>query len=255
MFAHNFDLKAYCKRIGYVGDLHANAETLKALMQCQLRSIPFENLDVQAGKVVSLIPEDIAEKILAKRRGGYCYEVNGIFAMALEALGIEYTLLAARPMFYPVRRPKSHMVVLANVGGQQWLCDTGFGSYGICEPLSLQTIGQVVKQGFDSFMLEQFNDRELILKALVGGEWVNQYSFDLCPFEFIDFMPSNYMNSTHPDAIFVQKYLVVLHIENGRKVMFGDALKVFTQDGITQSVVRRENLQEVLAQEFNLMMD
>lgn len=52
-------------------------------MHHQLRAVPFENLDVQAGKIVSLVPEEIVEKIIDRNRGGYCYEVNGIFAMAL----------------------------------------------------------------------------------------------------------------------------------------------------------------------------
>src|SRR5256885_12462120 len=80
MQASNFDLQAYFRRIGFsAGDsAQANAATLHALMRQQLFSVPFENLDVQAGKIVSLVPEDIAGKILGGARGGYCYEVNGL---------------------------------------------------------------------------------------------------------------------------------------------------------------------------------
>src|SRR2546427_879975 len=78
-------------------------------MRQQLFSVPFENLDVQAGKIVSLVPEDIAGKILGGARGGYCYEVNGLFAMALQALGIAYRFVAARPMFYPADRKSTRL--------------------------------------------------------------------------------------------------------------------------------------------------
>jgi N-hydroxyarylamine O-acetyltransferase len=101
MHSDNFDISTYFKRINYTGPAAADTATLHALMRHQLFSVPFENLDVQAGKIVSLAPDDIADKVLTKGRGGYCYEVNGLFAMALEALGIPYRFVAARPMFYP----------------------------------------------------------------------------------------------------------------------------------------------------------
>ena len=107
MQAENFSLPAYFDRIGFQGEAKPDLATLVSLMRHQLHSVPFENLDVQAGKVVSLVPEHIVDKIVQRRRGGYCYEVNGIFSMALQALGIPHRYVAARPMFYPVRRPRT----------------------------------------------------------------------------------------------------------------------------------------------------
>ena len=98
MHSNNFNISTYFKRINYTGPAGADTVTLHALMRHQLFSVPFENLDVQAGKVVSLAPDDIADKVLTQGRGGYCYEVNGLFAMALEALGIPYRFVAARLM-------------------------------------------------------------------------------------------------------------------------------------------------------------
>ena len=155
MQASNFDLQAYFRRIGFsAGDsAQADAATLHALMRQQLFSVPFENLDVQAGKIVSLVPEDIAGKILGGARGGYCYEVNGLFAMALQALGIAYRFVAARPMFYPARRPRTHMALVAEVEGRRWLCDLGFGSYGIRAPMALDVLETEVRQDGDTFRL------------------------------------------------------------------------------------------------------
>ena len=85
MQSDNFNISTYFKRINYTGPAGVDTATLHALMRHQLFSVPFENLDVQAGKVVSLAPDDIADKVLTQGRGGYCYEVNGLFAMALEA--------------------------------------------------------------------------------------------------------------------------------------------------------------------------
>lgn len=149
MHANNFSLTSYCERIGYKGQLQADETTLQLLMHHQLRTVPFENLDVQAGKVVSLVPEEIVKKIIDCSRGGYCYEVNGLFAMALEALGIEYQFVAARPMFYPVKRPKTHMAIVAKVEGKLFLCDLGFGSYGIRAPIDLNQVGDQMDQDRD----------------------------------------------------------------------------------------------------------
>lgn len=80
MHSDNFNISTYFKRINYTGPAAADTATLHALMRHQLFSVPFENLDVQAGKIVSLAPDDIADKVLTQGRGGYCYEVNGLFA-------------------------------------------------------------------------------------------------------------------------------------------------------------------------------
>jgi N-hydroxyarylamine O-acetyltransferase len=137
MQAENFSLQLYFDRIGFQKSAEADIETITDMMRCQLFTVPFENLDVQAKKVVSMIPEEIVGKILHKRRGGYCYEVNGLFAMALQAMGVPYQFVAARPMFYPVKRPKTHMALVLTLDGVRWLCDLGFGSYGIRAPMRL----------------------------------------------------------------------------------------------------------------------
>jgi N-hydroxyarylamine O-acetyltransferase len=250
--AQNFNLADYLARIGFVGEANADLVTLKAMMRAQLFSVPFENLDVQAGKIISLVPEDIVEKIVYQGRGGYCYEVNGLFAMALTALGIEYELIGARPMFYPTRRPKTHMVLLVKLDGKQWICDLGFGSYGIRAPIGLHQVDQPQQQDNDRFQLVQLNAREYAVQAWVDDAWVNQFSFDLDQQEWIDFMPVNYMNSTHPDTIFVQKLLVILHTPQGRKILMGHKLKEIEQGVVSERLLAPEEIPSILAQHFNL---
>lgn len=252
MQAGNFDLNTYFSRIGFGGPARADAPTLAALMRHQLFSVPFENLDVQAGKGVSLVPEDIVDKIVHQKRGGYCYEINGLFAMALSALQIPYRFVAARPMFYPVRRPRTHMALVVRLDGADWLCDLGFGSYGIRAPLRLDSVGTPVEQDFDRFLLTQPQPGEYLLQAWVDGAWANQYGFDLSPQEWIDFMPANYLNSTHPDAVFVQKMLVVQQHPEGRDILFGDTLKQVTAAGVQVQTVAPPDRAAVLSGHFGL---
>ncbi|MDF3833815.1 arylamine N-acetyltransferase [Cupriavidus basilensis] len=252
MEAQNFTLRKYFDRIGFQGSGEPDMETVAGMMRCQIFTVPFENLDVQAKKAVSLVPEEIVGKILDRQRGGYCYEVNGIFAMALQALGIPYQFVAARPMFYPVKRPKTHMALVLTVNSQRWLCDLGFGSYGIRAPMRLDQIDVEVRQDGDTFMLSRTDAGEYLLKALVDGEWTNQYAFDLSAQEWIDFVPANYLNSTHPDAIFVQKLLIVLHNPEGRKILLGDTLKTVANGKTTVQAIRPDERVAVLFREFGL---
>ncbi len=252
MQAENFILTDYLSRIGFVGATDPNADTLRKLMRAHVQAIPFENLDVQAGKIVSLVPEEIVEKIVYRKRGGYCYEVNSLFAMALTALGFDYDIIGARPMFYPHRRPKSHMVLLVKIGTERWLCDTGFGSFGLRSPIELGQLGNLIKQDNETFMLDKNERGEFVLKALVKGEWANQFGFDLYPMEMIDFMPVNYYNSTHPDAVFVQRYLVMQQRPDGRTLLSGNQLKQLRGDTEEVVEITPEQLDEVLWREFNL---
>lgn len=254
MHADNFVLQEYLDRIGFVGQAGADIASVGAMMRCQLFSVPFENLDVQAGKVVSLVPEDIVAKIVGRRRGGYCYEVNGLFAMALEALGIAYQFVAARPMFYPVKRPKTHMAVLLTLDGVQWLCDLGFGSYGIRAPMRLDLLDVEVRQDGDTFKLSKLNERDYLLQALVDGDWGKQYGFDLSAQEWIDFAPANYLNSTHPDAIFVQKLVIVQHNPAGRHILVGDQLKTVRDGQVEQRSVGSDERAALLRDTFGLAL-
>lgn len=230
MTSSNFSLTDYLNRIGHNGETHCDLSTLTALMSAQLKSVPFENTEVQAGRIPSLIPEDIYTKIVTNKRGGYCYEVNGLFTMALTTIGFEWYFAGARPMFYPTRRPKTHMVVIVTIEGKEYLCDTGFGRHGIREPLEVTDTNVTVQSG-DSFRVEFING-EYILNGLVQNEWEPQYGFALVPQEWIEFSLANHFNATHPDTIFTQKKLAVMQTHNGRKILVDDSLKII-ENGIT----------------------
>jgi N-hydroxyarylamine O-acetyltransferase len=231
MTATNFSLSNYLNRVHYNGETHPDLSTLTALMSGQLQSVPFENTEVQAGRIPSLIPEDIVTKIITNGRGGYCYEVNGLFAMALTSIGFEWYFAGARPMFYPTRRPKTHMVVIVAIEGKSYLCDTGFGGYGIREPLEVMD-ANITEQNGDEFRFE-IKEREYVLNSLVNNEWSPQYGFALTPQEWIEFSLANHFNATHPDTIFTQKKLAVMQTPNGRKILVDNSLKIIEEGVIT----------------------
>jgi N-hydroxyarylamine O-acetyltransferase len=249
----NFNLERYLSRIGYTGDTSVDFETLRKMMRCQLFSVPFENLDVQAGKVPSLVPEELYRKIVECRRGGYCYELNGVFAMALSTIGFSYTFVAARPMTYAVRRPKTHMALIVSIDDEQWLCDLGFGGYGIREPLNLRWLDHDTRQGHDVFRLSKVSDRDYLLQSLVDGEWKNLYEFNLCQQEWVDFEPANWLNATHPDSIFVQGLIVVMQHPSGKTILAGDRFRSVSGGTVEERIVSREDVPELLLERFFLV--
>src|SRR5262245_17149912 len=93
------DVGSYAARIGYAGDMAPTLETLKALHFAHSTSIPFENLDILMGRPISLELDWLQAKLIAGRRGGYCFEQNAYFATVLERLGFKVTRLAARVRF------------------------------------------------------------------------------------------------------------------------------------------------------------
>lgn len=119
--------------------------------------------------------------------------------------------------------------------------------------MRLNLLDAEITQDFDTFMLSMKNEREYVLQALVEGKWANQYAFDLSPQDWIDFAPANHLSSTHPDAIFVQKLVVVLHNPNGRASLSGDMLKTVTGGRIATQTIRQEDIASILSDKFRLI--
>src|SRR5882762_2856663 len=121
-------IKAYLERINYHGALAPSAETLRDLQVAHLLTVPFENLSIHAGEPIVLEDEALFTKIVTSRRGGFCYEANGLFAALLRALGFEVAMLSAEVAnaegeFGPNFDHMTLMVTRAD----RWLVDVGFG--------------------------------------------------------------------------------------------------------------------------------
>src|SRR6266478_9803210 len=130
-------IKAYLQRINYTGSLDPSAETLRGLQLAHQRTVPFENLSIHAGELIVLDDQALFEKIVERGRGGFCYELNGLFAALLRALGFEVAMLSAQVanaegIFGP---DFDHMTLMV-APADRWLVDVGFGD-SFLEPLRL----------------------------------------------------------------------------------------------------------------------
>jgi len=174
------DVAAYLERIGYSGPLTPSPEALRNLHRAHLFTVPFENLDISSGRKVVLDEDALVRKVVEKRRGGFCYELNSAFAALLRALGFDVTLLSARvarsdggmsPEF-------DHLTLRVDLD-EPWLADVGFGD-SFLEPLVLKPSVEQ-QQGDRKFRIVE-NDAGLTLqRAERLGIWKPEYSFDLRP--------------------------------------------------------------------------
>ena len=228
----DFDLDAYCARINYTGSRDVSLDTLKALHFSYVHAVPFENLDIHLGVPISLTPIHLFDKIVRRKRGGYCYEVNSLFAMALQSLGFDVQCLLGRVLFgFSDVRPRSHQLLLVTLPDGQWIADVGFGSCCLRYPLPLSA-DVPDKQGPDTFRLAIQDNSTYLLRALLGGRWQNLYSFSLEPFLLVDFEPYNYWNSTSREVRWTQQKVCSIPTRDGRVVSVDREFKIYGSENV-----------------------
>jgi N-hydroxyarylamine O-acetyltransferase len=265
--SERLDLDEYLRRIGYDGGWDANLATLAGLHRCHVQTIPFENIDPLTGVRVDLDLGAIQDKLVGRRRGGYCFEQNLLFGAALERAGFTVTRLAARA--WPggaTILPRTHMVLavgfnevgvgakLCGVGfntGRTWLCDVGFGGLGLLGPVAL-TDGADVRHDAWRYGVARSGD-EWVLRARTATGWVDLYAFTEQPQHLVDYEVSNHYISTHPSSPFVHR-LVAGRVTATRRLELTDrALTETTGDGQTERTVT--DLGRLLRTDFGLDLD
>ena len=215
------DVNAYLRRIGYRGPLDPTAETLRALHLAHLRTVPFENLSIHANEPVVLEDGALFDKIVARRRGGFCYELNGLFAALLRALGFRVTMLSAGVAradgeFGP---DFDHMALMVALD-ERWLADVGFGD-SFAEPLLLDERGAQT-QGARSYRIDAEGPRLILARRDgEGGEWEPQYRFTLRPRLYADYAEMCRHHQTSPQSHFTRARLCTRATPEGRVTLSG----------------------------------
>jgi len=208
-------VEAYLERIGHAGPVHSDLTTLRALHRQHMLTVPFENLDIHAHVPIVLDLHRICEKVVTRRRGGFCYELNGLFASLLRELKFDVKMISAR-----VAEPTGgfspefdHMALLVQVDGRPWLADVGFGAAPL-EPLALESATEQVHEGIAYHFR---NEGDLwTLNTAEDGFRKPVYRFSIAPRRLEDFAEMCNFHQTSPLSHFTQKRICSKATPDGR---------------------------------------
>ena len=223
---------AYLQRIGYQGTPKTDFNTLHDLQRLHLQSVPYENLDIMRGIPLSLEVEAIYEKIVIRGRGGYCFELNALFAWLLRNIGFEVTDCMARFLRDETEIPmRRHRVLKVALDGAEYLADVGCGGMIPRKPLPI-TDGQVSEQNSEKYVLKNEDFLGHVLYEWRNESWRRIYSFTDEPQLENDFIAVSYYCEAHPDSFFRTQDMVHIFTDSGRKSVAGGEVRLFTPEGV-----------------------
>lgn len=208
----------YLSRIGAQGLTEVSAANLASLQKAHMMSVPYENYDIWASKPSSLAYDVLFDKIVVRRRGGYCFELNGLFGWLLRELGYEVEEYFGRwlkdeTLKIPARR---HRILKVAVEGREFIVDVGVGQRTFLTPLEFVYDAVQNREGVDYRIVK--NEREeSVVEFLADGKWIASYSFDSAPQYPIDFTYVHYFCSNEPSSVFRNNLFVHLPGADGRK--------------------------------------
>jgi N-hydroxyarylamine O-acetyltransferase len=219
---------AYLDRLGVSPPAAPTAEALRALHLAHLERIPFENLSVALGEPIDLEPKALAGKILEGGRGGFCYELNGLFAHLLTALGYHVTLLAARVWTgHRWGPPLDHLALRVSCAdGSEWLADVGFGEHSR-HPLSAAERGEQPDPNGRFRLIVAEGDADI--DVLRDDE--PQYRIEAHPRALADFTAMSWYQTHSPDSHFTRSTICSRQTRDGRVSISGRGL-IRTEDGV-----------------------
>jgi N-hydroxyarylamine O-acetyltransferase len=242
---------SYLLRLGLRERPPATRETLRRLHREHLERVPFENLDIQLGIPIALDARAFAARIALHGRGGFCYQLNGAFALLLSDLGFAVELLEAR-----VHGPNGlggrfgHLCLRVRFDGEPLLADVGFGRGCFDEPIAFAT-GVEQRDTAGVFLLGPLDGGALDLAC----DGANEYRVSPAARVLGDFEPGCRFHQTSPDSPFTRASVCTIRTPDGRVTLAGARLIETTRAGREERDVERSELGEVLAARFGIVLD
>lgn len=247
------DKEAYLERIGLLGAaLPHTAETLHKLIYANLTHIPFENLEVYEDNACpNLSIEGLFNKIIVRRRGGYCFELNGLFCALLEALGFTCYQVIGRVLHGRTFIPNpTHRGTVVELPEGRYYCDVGFGGAASFYPVPMK--GEETPDGY----YISVEGRNLVVNRRLENGYERALMFADYPAYAVDFVPLNFHIAMAPDSYFRIKPMVNLTTETGNIAIDGNIFRRRHNGACTEQVMEtREDFLAVLKAHFGIVLD
>lgn len=211
-------LNAYFSRTGWQQTVSVDIDSLRALHLHHNCSVPFENIDVVLPREIQLDEQALVDKLVTARRGGYCFEQNGLFERVLREVGFNVRSLLGRVVLAnpPQMPPRTHRLLLVELAGERWIADVGFGGQTLTAPIRLQSgAEQATPHGLYRLMNE---GNDWVLQFRHHEHWQSMYHFDLTTQYFTDYVMGNFWSAHWPQSHFRHHLLMCRHLPDGGKL-------------------------------------
>ncbi|MCP2043267.1 arylamine N-acetyltransferase [Pontibacter sp. HSC-36F09] len=218
---------AYLERIGYTGELQPTLEVLRQLQKRHLLSVPFENLDIHHGVPIELDVERIFNKVVLQKRGGFCYELNGLYFELLTAIGFDVRRISAKVYSSSegTYTPEyDHLALLVTIAGEDYLTDVGFGEFSFA-PLKM-ALNQVQADARGNYIFDRYDEDYYRISRVEDGEIRPEYIFRTAARAFDEFTGMCHFHQTDPGSHFRQRSMITLPTEQGRITLTENKLKI-----------------------------
>jgi N-hydroxyarylamine O-acetyltransferase len=244
----------YLRRIGIEkSDFAANLETVKLLQRQHLLNVPFENLDIHWKRPIVLDAENFYRKIVEEKRGGFCYELNGLFYELLGKIGFQSRIISAR-----VSNGKGgfgaeydHLAILTEIEGEEYLVDVGFGKF-TAEPLKFVLDAEQEDEG-GVFLIRKLDEDYFEVIRKEGDAWASEYIFKPLKRDLTEFAGMCLFHQTSPESHFTQGKVCSLMTDSGRKTLT-DKRFIETVNGQKNEIEidSEEEFDRILESEFHI---
>lgn len=247
------EVETYLKRIDIDEIKHLDLETLQTLQYQHMTHVPFENLDVIRNIPIELDVDAFYEKVVHHHRGGFCYELNGLYFTLLQKLGFDCELVSAtihRPDGTWARKG-SHACTIVSMDGKAYLTDVGFGDSSM-GPVPFS--GEIHRDVSGSYYLHKADDKLYDLRRKRGDntDWRTVLRIDITPMRLEDFTDACTFNQTSPGSPFTQKDLATIATPVGRITLSGDSLTTTSNGDKHETTIRANEKKDVLEQYFQI---
>ncbi len=234
-------LKNYLKRIRLQRKIIPYLNTLTLLQKHHLLNIPFENLDIHQGIPIIINVDNFYKKIIINKRGGFCYELNGLFNELLKALEFNTYIVSARVFNTNGNYGEEfdHLAIIVLLDNEKWLTDVGFGEFSF-SPLKIK-IGIEQKDERGIFRIIRFNEEYYAVQKKTSPGWKNEYLFSLKPRTLSEFSEMCRYHQTSPRSSFTQKKICSIATSTGRITLTDNSLKITNNRKAKETAISKEN--------------
>lgn len=248
------DTEKYLRRFGIEkSDISVNEESLRFLQKQHLLSVPFENLDIHWKRPILLDTEKFYRKIVEEKRGGFCYELNGLFCKLLNEIGFPSRMISARVHMGKgeFSAEYDHMAIMTKIDGEEFLVDVGFGDFTVAPLKFIADDEQQDENGMFSIIQIDYDQYEVQKKDIVG--WKVEYKFKDFARDLAEFTEMCNFHQNSPESHFTRGKVCSLLLENGRKTLT-DKKFIETRNGEKHEteIHSEDEFNEILAREFQI---